>query len=394
MPTNTNRRRQQNASTPIQSPNLNRSNAGGTPLNNASNNTVIQVKDNEIEKSKIIKEGLKNIPLFKGEESVRHHFALLESRQKIYGWSNEILTTITRLTIAGNALEYLTSIEVGSTFKYNEIKDKLNARFDKTPEIVELKTKLKNLRKGSKSVRTYAEEIRGIAAQLYAKTGTNISEREMFDHFERGLKYEDQKTLALMDINTFEGGINKLATLEAYSDRAEVDLHGKDKNHIAPKVNQALALGDFTEQLKKQNKVETDKLGQEIKDLKEIVAQLAKTVASGEQNKNKSVNHNNSRNYRGPRYGNFNNYTCHRCQRRGHFASNCIASINAYGQPLPPKQAAMQPYRQAAPYQPMFGHLQPLPPMQPGPSSDPPPIVHAEEAEQLALPAPPPTSGD
>ena len=387
------KRRQQagtpaNASSPIQgSPNLNRT------LNNSSNNTnnstVIQVKDSETEKNKIIKEGLKNTPLFKGEESVRHHFSLLESRAKIYGWSDDILTTITRLTIAGNALEYLTSIEEGRTFKYQEIKDKLNARFDRTPEIVELKTKLKNLRKGNKSVRTYAEDIRGIAAQLYAKTGTNMSDRELFDHFERGLKYEDQKTLALMDITTFEGGINKLATLEAYSDRAELDLHGREKNHLIPKVNQALALGDFSEELKKQNKVETDKLGQELKDLKEIVAQLAKSVASGESNKNKSVNNNNSRNVRGPRYGNYNNFVCHRCQRRGHFISTCIATTNVFGQPLPPKQPGMQPFRPAVPYQPMFAHLQP---MQPESSHDPPPVAPPAGEEQLALPAPPPGS--
>ena len=95
-----------------------------------------------------------------------------------------------------------------------------------------------------------------------------MSERELFDYFERGLKYDEQKTLALMDINT----------LEAYTDRAEIDLHGRDRNHVAPKVNQALALGDFLKELKKQNKVETDKLGKEIKDLKEILEILGLVV--------------------------------------------------------------------------------------------------------------------
>ena len=79
------KRRQQagtpaNASIPIQgSPNLNRS------LNNTNDSTVIQVKDNENEKKKLIKDALKSIPLFKGgQDSVRHHFSFLESRSKVH----------------------------------------------------------------------------------------------------------------------------------------------------------------------------------------------------------------------------------------------------------------------------------------------------------------------
>ena len=235
------------------------------------------------------------------------------------------------------------------------------------------------------------EEIRSTAEQLYGKTGSSLHDKDLFDILERGLKPEDQKTLALLDITTFDGAINKLATLEAYNGRAELDLHGRDRNHGAAKVNQAFALGDFSEELKKQNKVETDKLSQEIKTLKETVASLAKMVASNDGAKNKNVNNNNSQYFRGPRPGGYRDFSCRRCLRAGHFERNCFANSDVMGRPLQSRPQNMQPFRPQVPFQPMFGHLQPMQHMQPGHSTDqpsPPAGVAVEGAEHLALPAP------
>ena len=376
-----NRRRQLSpAGTPVQTtPRAN--NSHSTP------NTVVQVKDNELEKQKLIKDALKSLPLFKGsgddQVNVRHHFALLESRSKIYKWTKDDLCTIARLSLAADALEYLVSVEDGSTFTYEQIKDSLCSRFNRTPEIAVLKARLDNIKKTNKTVRQYADEIQSIATKLHTISGYKVNNDALFSIFERGLKNEDKKTLTLLGITTFEEAINKLSSLEAFAEKSEINLHGSDKNHVAPKINHAFVVDNCSEELNKQSKVEHEKLTKEVQDLKEMVAQLASSLEKEKnKNKNSSNNFNSSNGNRRPRFNNNNNFVCYRCQRIGHTSARCRAVTNVYGHPL----------RSPPDFQPMFGHLQmPAPAL---PAVEPQPIGAPGNADQLALPPPPTQSSD
>lgn len=256
---------------------------------------------------------IKQVGCFRGNSkldntTVIQHFALIESRSALFGWTEHTLFAVAKASLIGDALEFLLSIDEIHINSYDKLKTTIIKRFNEAPDPEFLRAQLDQCIQGNRPVMMFVEELRTLAAKIYSVTKNRVSDDTLFTIFKNGIKPEYKRVIRILGITEFTQAVAKIDNLESH-DRLEGFAIGNGSHTF----RDSLACTRTSET------TPTD------------TATIIREVASIIRNEMRLDNRNGPVNRRARKPS----VVCFRCQRPNHKRAQCYANTDINGVALP-----------------------------------------------------------